>query len=181
MKKLSYMMNIILGFGFAAALLGIYILSLPKEPEVIYIEVPQDPIVETVYVEVEKETDCTPYYRSIAESITQEEIDLVAQITWLESGNQSLTGQKAVVEVIFNRVLHDQFPNTIYEVLSQDGQFSTWQNRSIAEPTDQVYEAIRQVLNESETVLDKDVLFFSRNGFKQRETYEKIGDHVFCC
>lgn len=178
MKKLSYMMNIIL--GFAAAILGIYILSLPKEPEVMYIEVPQDPIIETVYVEVEKETDCKPYYQSIAESITQEEIDFVAQVTQLESGNQSLTGQKAVVEVIFNRVLDDQFPNTIYEVLSQDEQFSTWRNRSNAEPTEQVYEAIRQVLNESETVLDKDVLFFSTTGFKGRQTYEKIGGHVFC-
>lgn len=177
-KKLSYMINIIL--GLTVVILGVYAWSLPKEPETVYIEVPQDPIIETVYVEVEKETDYKPYYQSVAESITQDEIDLVAQITWLESGNQSLTGQKAVVEVIFNRVLHDRFPDTIYEVLSQDGQFSTWPNRSIAEPTEQVYEAIRQVLNESETVLDKDVLFFSRSGFRDRQTYEKIGGHVFC-
>lgn len=149
-----------------------------KEPEVVYIEVPQDPIIETVYVEVEKETDCKPYYKSIADTITDDEIELVAKITWLESGNQSLAGQKAVVEVIFNRVLHEQFPNSIYEVLSQGGQFSTWSNRSIAEPTEQVYEAIRQVLNESETILNKDVLYFSRNG--GRTKYEKIGDHVFC-
>ena len=177
MKKLSYAMNIIL--CLVAFCMGVMVLT-PKEPEVVYIEVPQDPIIETVYVEVEKETGCKPYYQSIADSITQEEIDLVAQIAWLESGNQSLTGQKAVVEVIFNRVLDERFPDTIYEVLSQGGQFSTWRNRYIAEPTQQIYDAIEQVLNESETVLDKDVLFFSTMGFKGRQTYEKIGGHVFC-
>lgn len=118
MKKLSYAMNIIL--CLVVFCMGATILA-PKEPEVMYIEVPQDPIIETIYVEIEKETDCKPYYQSIADSITQEEIDLVAQIAWLESGNQSLTGQKAVVEVIFNRVLDERFPDTIYEVLSQGG------------------------------------------------------------
>lgn len=160
---------------------AIYISSIPEPEPVIqyeYIEIPQDPIIETVYVE--KEDGCTPYYQSIAETITQEEIDLVAKITWLEAGNQSMTGKRAVVEVIFNRVMASSFPDTIYDVIYQSGQFATAPNVANSKPTDEEYEAIRQVLNESEPILDGDVLFFSTMGFPNRTSYERIGGHTFC-
>lgn len=138
------------------------------------------PVVETVYIEIEKEDGCVPYYSDIANSITQDEIDLVAQITWLEAGNQSMTGKRAVVEVIFNRIVSDKFPNTVHDVIFQSGQFSTAKNISISKPTQEEYDAIDRVLNESEPILDTDVLFFSPNGFKNRTSYDRIGGHVFC-
>lgn len=155
-----------------------------KEPETVYIEVPQEPIIQTLYVEVEKgpETDCKPFYQAIIDVITDDDIENVAAITQLESGNQSLTGMKAVVEVIFNRVLDERFPDTIYGVLSQKDeyyQFSTWPYRSSANPTEKVYEAIRQVLNESEPILDSKVVYFSTSG-RNGTKYVTIGDHVFC-
>lgn len=177
--------------SFAAAFLCttclsvIYISSIPEPEPVIqyeYIEIPQDPIIETVYVE--KEDGCTPYYQSIAETITQEEIDLVAKITWLEAGNQSMAGKRAVVEVIFNRVMANSFPNTIYDVIYQNNgtvwQFATAPNVENSKPTDEEYEAIRKVLNESEPILDGNVLFFSTMGFQNRTSYERIGGHTFC-
>lgn len=40
-----------------------------------------------------------------------------------ESGNQSLQGKIAVGNVVLNRVKHPSFPNSIYDVLFQNGQF----------------------------------------------------------
>ena len=150
-----------------------------QDPERIYIEVPvPTPVVEIVYVETDD--GCSPYYADIAASITQGDIDLVAGVTNLEAGNQSMAGKRAVIEVIFNRVKSDKFPNTVRDVIFQSGQFATAKNLSIAKPTQEEYDAINMVLNESEPILDPDVLFFSTTGFKSRTTYDRIGGHVFC-
>lgn len=150
-----------------------------QKPEPIYIErlIPT-PKIETVYIE--RDDGCSPYYKDIASTITQEEIDLIAGITLLEAGNQSMTGKRAVVEVIFNRILSDEFPNTVHDVIFQKNQFTTAKNLSVAKPTQEEYEAIEMVLNESEPILDVDVMFFSPNGFRNRTTYDRIGGHVFC-
>ena len=37
-------------------------------------------------------------------SLTQEDIDLLAKIVWLEARGEPVEGQKAVVEVVFNRM-----------------------------------------------------------------------------
>ena len=72
--------------------------------------------------------------------LNESEKDLLARIVMLESGNQSDKGQQAVVEVIFNRIYSDEWPDTLYDVLSQKRQFSTWKNRNSkrAIPTEQV-------------------------------------------
>ena len=51
------------------------------------------------------------------------EQDMIARITMLEAGAEPDRGQQAVVEVILNRMYSDQFPDTVYEVLSQKGQW----------------------------------------------------------
>lgn len=58
--------------------------------------------------------------------ISDEEYELLKKIVAAESQTQELEGRKAVVEVIFNRVLSDEFPDSVKGVLSQKGQFSTW-------------------------------------------------------
>ena len=58
--------------------------------------------------------------------VSEEDGKLLEAILWAEANNQSFEGQKAVIEVIFNRVLSDEWPDTIYDVLSQRGQFATW-------------------------------------------------------
>lgn len=155
-----------------------------KEPEIIYVDVPATP--EIVYVEIEKEVDskCTamvlPYYSAITENITEEEIDLLAKVTYLEAGNQSMTGQRGVVEVVLNRVLDDRFPNTIEEVLYQKNQFSVASRIQSAKPTEVQYDAVYMTLNTTEPILRDDVVFFARGIGKGQTLYEKIGDHCFC-
>lgn len=44
--------------------------------------------------------------RYINIEMTEEELNELAAVVFLEAGNQSAEGQQAVVEVVFNRVLH---------------------------------------------------------------------------
>lgn len=48
-----------------------------------------------------------------------------------ESGNQPLEGKIAVGNVVLNRVASSTFPNTVYEVIFQRGQFTPVSNGSI--------------------------------------------------
>ena len=57
-------------------------------------------------------------------------------------------------------------------------QFSTIYAVSTATPTQAQYDAINGALY-GDTILDADVVFFSRNGENDR-VWGQIGDHVFC-
>jgi spore germination cell wall hydrolase CwlJ-like protein len=121
--------------------------------------------------------------RYINISMTAEERDELAAIVFLEAGNQSSEGQQAVVEVVFNRVLHSGFPDTVHDVLHEGEdtsipQFSTIYRISEAAPTQAQYDAIDAALY-GDTILDADVVFFSRNGENDR-VWGQIGDHIFC-
>ena len=71
-------------------------------------------------------------------------IDLLAKCVEAEAGNQGLYGKQLVVDVILNRVDSDSFPNTVEEVIKQDGQFETWSLGMVnsADPTEETYSAI---------------------------------------
>lgn len=90
--------------------------------------------------------------------MTDEELAELAAVVFLEAGNQSAEGQQAVVEVVFNRVLHSAFPGTVHDVLHQgEGgdvpQFSTIYAVSTATPTQAQYDAINGALY-GDTILD---------------------------
>lgn len=50
-------------------------------------------------------------------------VDLIARVITHESGNQPLEGKIAVGNVILNRVNSPSYPNTVYDVVYQPGQF----------------------------------------------------------
>lgn len=118
-------------------------------------------------------------YQEIANTITEEEIETLARLLFLEAGNQSVDGQRAVIEVVFNRVLSDEFPNTINDVVYAKNQFSPAHLIPSTTPTEEQYEVIQIVLTNSETVLDRGVVFFSRGQYNDY-LFDKIGDHYFC-
>ena len=115
--------------------------------------------------------------------MTDEDLAELAAVVFLEAGNQSAEGQQAVVEVVFNRVLHSAFPGTVHDVLHQgEGravpQFSTIALLETAEPTQAQYDAIDAALY-GPSILPGEVVFFSRTGENDR-VWGTIGDHVFC-
>ena len=52
------------------------------------------------------------------------DLKYLAAIVYCESGNQCMAGQQAVAIVVMNRVRSGNFPNDIYSVLYQSGQFT---------------------------------------------------------
>lgn len=113
--------------------------------------------------------------------LTDEEVDLLAKILWIEARGESEAGKKAVVEVIFNRIISEDFPDTLYDVLSQKNptQFASWKLRNTAEPTEKEYTAIYEVLSGKTSLVKNDTVYFATKKLT-RNLDVKIGGHYFC-
>ena len=129
------------------------------------------------YINDTENEPLSPYYELIT-NLTDNEKYLIYQITYLEAGNQSMEGQRAVIEVILNRVLSDKYPDTVEGVLSQSGQFVTWKNRNAKSHNEEQEEALELVFTE-QPVLTLDYMMFSMGQFSWGRNYVKIGDHWF--
>lgn len=111
-------------------------------------------------------------------TMSDEELDELAEIIYHEARGESFEGQQAVAEVVFNRVIADNFPDTVHEVIHQKKQFSTARLLGTAEPLQEQYDAINAALY-GPTILPADVVFFSRDG-ENDKVWGSIGGHVFC-
>lgn len=104
--------------------------------------------------------------------IDEYEYYLLSHIVEAEAGNQGMDGKRLVVDVIFNRVMSDQFPNSVEEVLTQDGQFTTYINGAyeLVEPSEDTHEAIAI---EYDYIRNTDVYFF------RTDHYHSFGKPLF--
>lgn len=121
--------------------------------------------------------------RYAALSLTQEDIDILAAIVFLEAGNQSAEGQQAVAEVVLNRIIASNFPDTLHEVVFQglgtdQQQFTPAGRVSTTTPNAEQYGAVDAALY-GESILPEDVVYFSTTGENSR-VWGTIGSHVFC-
>lgn len=97
----------------------------------------------TIYTEDKEYTDVVSNIEETikndneAISYTEEEI-LLAQIVYAESRGCSDECQIAVASVVMNRVNSSLYPNTIYDVIYQDGQYEpAWTGSINVEPDEQ--------------------------------------------
>lgn len=116
-------------------------------------------------------------------SMSDEEVELLRSILALEADydTEGHDGQKAVVEVIFNRVLSDKWPDTVEDVIYQRGQFATvkYLKKPYNLPGEHEDDAISAVLRETETVLPStDYVYFDTKGINGRK-HVRINHHVF--
>ena len=133
--------------------------------------------IKTEYISETENPSLSPYVELI-DSFTEDEKYLIYQIDFAEAGNQTMDGQRAVIEVILNRVLSDEFPNTVEDVLSQSGQFSTWRLRNSVTHNEQQEEALRLVYTEA-PVLNTNYIMFSVGKNSYGRNYVKIDDQWF--
>lgn len=119
-------------------------------------------------------------YQLIWQAATEEERELVALILALEAQTEPYDGQRAVVEVILNRVLSDRWPNTIYEVLSQRGQFATWRyrNNPYNIPGEAERTAIADTIARGPEILPQGYVYFATSKVNGRG-HIKIKHHYF--
>lgn len=115
--------------------------------------------------------------------ITEAEMHELAEIIYHEARGESAEGQQAVAEVILNRVIAKNFPNTVHDVLFQGKgtkapQFTPINKLGTKTPNKEQYDAINAALY-GPTILPRDVVFFSMQG-ENKNVWGKIGCHIFC-
>ena len=135
--------------------------AMPENP-FIY-EKPEEPYVEPRYPEIE---------------LTKEETQLLARMVWVEAQGEPFEGQQAIAEVVFNRMMADNFSDTLEGVVLAENQFRSTKFLKNAEPTQTQYEAIERALR-GPYVLPIDVVFFAQYPVNEN-VWGEIGGHVFC-
>ena len=112
-------------------------------------------------------------------TLSDSERDLLAKILALEAGDQPDCGQRAVIEVVFNRILTG-WADTVEEVIYQKGQFATvkYLNKPYQTPGEQEYSNIDYVLAHGSTILPPDYVFFATYKANGKD-FLQIQDHYF--
>ena len=111
--------------------------------------------------------------------LTAEEFETLSRIVQLVCGYDIKESKYATTETILNRIYDPRYPNTLIEVLSQKGQFSTWGkiNSKKAIPTNDTYECVLMVLSGQTNILEYDRLKFNNHPIGQKPI--KIGKQYY--
>ena len=77
-------------------------------------------------------------------TFTEQESLVLQKIAVAEAGIEGIGGMAFVMQTVINRMESEDFPDTIYDVVSEPGQFSTFSNGSYekAEPTENSMKAL---------------------------------------
>jgi len=160
------------------------VIPVKAEPTQIAMAFPSEKLSAVMIIETPTPVPAPRVVERYAEiTMTDEELKELAEIIYHEARGESPEGQQAVAEVVFNRVIADNFPDTVHDVLHQgEGtavpQFSTIRLLGTADPLQEQYDAINAALY-GPSILPADVVFFSRKGENDR-VWGQIGNHVFC-
>lgn len=160
------------------------VIHVKAEPTQIAMAFPSEKLSAVMMIETPTPVPAPKVVERYAEiTMTDEELKELAEIIYHEARGEPPEGQQAVAEVVFNRVIADNFPDTVHDVLHQgEGtsvpQFSTIRLLGTADPLQEQYDAINAALY-GPSILPADVVFFSRKGENDR-VWGRIGNHVFC-
>ena len=101
------------------------------------------------------------------------DIVLIGKVVHHEAGNQSDLGKRLVCDTILNRVESDKFPNTVYDVINQPGQYC---NPSEFPPK----EMYKLVAEEIYTRTDDSIYWYRTKKYHKYGTpIRKEGNHYF--
>lgn len=113
------------------------------------------------------------------------EVYLMAHLIYGEAGNQNDECQLAVGAVVLNRVKHERYPNTIEEVIFQEGQYAcildgNFDKEPSQQAWDNAYWLLANELSENPIeVIPLKVIYQAQ--FEQgSKPYDIIGSETFC-
>ena len=136
------------------------------------LDILRDSTIDVVEEEVSTET---------AYEYTQEDLDLLAHVIYAEAGSDYCTDEMryGVGSVVLNRVEDECFPDTLYNVIYQKGQYQcTWDGNIDKTPDERSYRIAQDLLNNG-SIFPSDVVYQAE--FKQGcGVYSKIQNIYFC-
>ena len=133
---------------------------MPENPELYDARKPQQP--ETRYVGYE---------------LPEEDIYTLACLAWVQARNQPEEVQQAVLEVILNRLVSDEYPNTVDKVLWWSETFGSVYYLQNAKPEPAQYRAVTAAMY-GPYVLPRDVLYYAPWQIGG-EVWGQVGDYWF--
>lgn len=113
------------------------------------------------------------------ELMSDEDIDLIALVTFAEAEGEPEEGKRLVIDTILNRIDHTRFPDTATGVIYQANQFtSMWNGRSDRSVvTDDIREL---VIEELHSRTNSEVVFFRTGRYSDYGTpLFQVGHHYF--
>lgn len=158
--------------------------------------------VEVPVEEIQQETEAKelPHKATEPERVQQEPIEetrsgsgnsrneyLLARLAMAEAEGESIEGKAMVIRVVLNRKQSSDFPNTIEEVIFEDGQFTPVENGRFerVEPNAECWAALDMVLidgwDESEGALYFEAVYNGENTWHSEnlEYIKTVGNHNF--
>lgn len=82
-------------------------------------------------------------------NLSESDVEYFAKLLYREGGYEPFECKMSICFVVLNRILSEKFPNTLVDVINDEGQFQPVSTGSInsATPTDDCYYAIDMVLS----------------------------------
>lgn len=144
--------------------------------EPIYLTEITQEVTETTIEPIEIVEVTTP-----SDTVSIEDIELLAHLIYAEAGSSWIEDETLyyVGSVVLNRVNSEYYPDTLYEVIYQKGQYAcTWDGNIEKEPTERCYE-IAEYLLRNGSVLPEDVVY--QASFKQGSGVYSYQDNLYFC
>lgn len=122
----------------------------PKELKVIETKVNYQTSIKSPVDQIKEEVRYTAHWNEECNDntiqISQEDAQRLMKIAFSEGGNQGVQGQLMIMQTVWNRVLSDQFPDSIKAVIEQPSQFSSVSDGRYqkAEPTAETHLALAE-------------------------------------
>ena len=114
-----------------------------------------------------------------AEAYTDTDLDILSHVICGEAEGCSRDMKLSVGSVVLNRVKDERFPETIEEVVFQEGQYScTWDGNYYRQPSEDTIDIAKYLLNNG-SVLEPEVVWQAE--FKQGEGVFKQIDNMYFC
>lgn len=101
-------------------------------------------------------------------------VQAMAQVIYHEARGESQEGKIAVGQVVMNRVKSGKYPNTVYEVVWQRGQFSNMRKYTV--PREYITLAKGIMAGNFANRIGKSLYF---NNFRRKGCKIRIGHHCF--
>ena len=147
-------------------------------------DITEPPVEETMAV---MEVTVEPVYASPKTSNRERNIELLACVIYQEAGGDDVCDdcRYRVADVVFNRVGSRHFPDTIYEVLTQEGQYGrlhwtgvVWPERA-ENPGER--EAVERAYRVARDVLDGNHSELYGKGYIWQAGFVQGKDNIYCC
>lgn len=163
----------------------------PPEDESVYVQ-PTPIVHEPVENIVETAEDSLVHSDSLPDkTYTDEELDILALIVYQEAGGDGVSDdtRRLVAQVFLNRVNDSRFPDSFYEVATEERQYGrlywtgiVWPDRASsqaeAHAVERAYKIAQEVLESDEPICPEGVIFQAE--FVQGEIYAEQDGMYFC-